>query len=242
MHPIELVFDPPMIAHRGISRYAPENTFAAFIKAKELGLSWVEFDVMMTADDKVVVIHDRTLDRTTNGHGEVAQHTLEEIKQLDAGSWFHPQFKEEKIPTLQQTIHLLNELQLNANIEIKAQEGKEESIVTAVLSEVNFFWDKNKMPPLISSFSLPVLKWVRSFSEESIIGFLMDEWSADWKMICDDIRASAVDVNAKILTPHRVQDIKATKRKLLAYTVNDQQRAKELFSWGVDAVFTDLFF
>lgn len=124
---MNISFNPPIIAHRGASKYTPENTFAAFRKAKELGINWVEFDVMLTADGEVVVIHDETLERTTNGTGAVIAQAYSYLRTLDAGSWFDPSFANEKIPTLREVIKLLNELDMFANIEIKAQSGNEET-------------------------------------------------------------------------------------------------------------------
>lgn len=236
---INLKIEPPVIAHRGMSRFAPENTLAAFRKAKEFGINWVEFDVMLTADGEAVVIHDETLERTTNGKGQVISHPFSYIKTLDAGSWFDPQFKGEKIPTLREVIELLNELKLNANIEIKAQVGNEELTVRTVLGIIQQFWKNKHTQPLISSFSLTILKWVREYSPTVMMGFLMHEWNADWQPICDALLTASVNVNQEILTPENVELIKATNRKLLAYTVNEPNRAHELFAWGVDAVFSD---
>lgn len=232
-----LTFTPPLIAHRGASQYAPENTLAAFRQAKELGASWVEFDVMLSADEEVVVIHDETLDRTTNLKGLVESHTVSALKKGDAGSWFNKAFRDERIPTLIEVIQLLNELKLFANIEIKAQH-KEVQTVAKVLNIVNNYW-RLEQPPLISSFSLCILQQVRQQSSSSALGYLMDEWQSDWNDICDNLQANAVDVNYKILTRERIREIKSSGRSLLAYTVNDAAIAQELIAEGVDAVFTD---
>jgi len=234
-----LLINPPVIAHPGASLYAPENTLAAFRKAKELGVNWVEFDVMLTLDDEVVVIHDETLERTTNGVGRVCDFPLSYLKTLDAGSWFNPNFANEKIPTLLEVITLLNQFHLSANIEIKAQPGKEEATVKKVLSLVEQHWNKEQAAPLISSFNLPILELVRKYSPTSRLGFLMDTWESDWKDTCDKLQAISVNVNQQWLDADKVNQIKVTQRALLAYTVNDPKRADELYAWGVDAVFSD---
>src|SRR5438445_1086012 len=115
-----------LIAHRGASALAPENTLAAFRKAGEIGAKWVEFDVMLAADGEAVVIHDDTLDRTTNAKGNVCDYPYSYLQTLDAGSWFNPQFSHEKIPTLAEVIGVLRHCKLAANIEIKPSVGKEE--------------------------------------------------------------------------------------------------------------------
>lgn len=232
-------FIPPVIAHRGASAKAPENTLAAFKKAAELGAKWVEFDVMLAACGEVVVIHDETLDRTTNGKGRVIDFPYQYLKTLDAGSWFDPTFSAEKIPTLAEVIYLLHELGLAANIEIKPFSGKEELTVKNVLHVIDRCWKKNMSPPLISSFSRIALQYARYYSPSVFLGYLMDRWEDDWKDSCDHLQCAAVDVNEKILNPGRVNEIKATGRFLLSYTVDDPARAKDLFAIGVDAVFSN---
>ncbi|MBP90462.1 MAG: hypothetical protein CMJ64_27775 [Planctomycetaceae bacterium] len=102
--------EPALLAHRGLVRHAPENTLPAFAAAVELGLS-IELDVYQTSDKQLVVIHDKTVDRTTNGSGEVTKMTLAEIRELDAGSWFHPRYAGLKVPTLEEAFQLIRERQ-----------------------------------------------------------------------------------------------------------------------------------
>ena len=102
--------DPILLAHRGLVRHAPENTLPGFAAAIELGLS-IELDVYQTLDEQLVIIHDGTVDRTTNGTGEVIKMTLAEIRKLDAGSWFNPRFAGEKVPTLEEVFKLIHEHQ-----------------------------------------------------------------------------------------------------------------------------------
>jgi glycerophosphoryl diester phosphodiesterase len=101
---------PALLAHRGLVRHAPENTLSAFAAAVELGLS-IELDVYQTSDKQLVVIHDKTVDRTTDGTGEVTKMTLAEIRQLDAGSWFHPSYAGLKVPTLEEAFQLIRKRQ-----------------------------------------------------------------------------------------------------------------------------------
>ncbi len=231
------IFNPPVIAHRGLSVAAPENTLAAFRQAKTAGINWIEFDVMLAACGEVVVIHDATLERTTNGKGFVHDFSYEELKKLDAGSWFNSHFSHERIPTLEQVLELANELTLSINIEIKPFVGQEEETVKRVL---HLLKNKNiKNPFFVSSFSLDVLRYVREYSKEILMGYLMDGWNAGWKMVCDELDCISVDIDHEILTREKAEEIKKNNFILLAYTVNDAARAKELFSWGVDAVFSD---
>lgn len=110
---------PKLMAHRGNSALAPENTLAAFAKAVDSGAEWTELDVHLSADGEVVVMHDPTVDRTTDGAGAVAEMTLAELKRLDAGSWFGPEFAGERIPTLREVIGLVG-ARIRLNVEIKS--------------------------------------------------------------------------------------------------------------------------
>lgn len=235
-----LTFKPPVIAHRGASAYAPENTLAAFKKAKELGASWIEFDVMLTADKEVVVFHDETLERTTNGQGPVSERPGAYLKTLDAGSWFQAQFIGEKIPTLSEVLEFLRQYPLLVNIEIKAFPGQEKEIVSQVFKVLNREWPKNIPAPLMSSFSMAVLRAWKMQSTDYAIGFLMDNIFSQWEQAYQELQASSLNVNQSLLdSAATVNFFKQVAGSLLAYTVNDPQRARELLSWGVDAVFTD---
>jgi glycerophosphoryl diester phosphodiesterase len=237
MHFIKIV--PPVIAHRGASAYAPENTLVSFLKAKELGARWLEFDVMLSADSEVVVIHDETIDRTTNAQGFVENYPYSFLKMLDAGGWFDREFLGEKIPLLSEVIDFLYQHQLSANIEIKLPSGNEEYKVKKIMDVITTHWRKDMAPPLISSFSVPALRVVRQYSAGAEIGLLLDEWSSGWEDFCDELECISVHVAEHLLTKEIIQKIRSTNRLVLGYTVNDPGRAKELFSFGIDAIFSN---
>ncbi len=238
MHSINSVFYPPIIAHRGASALAPENTAAAFRKAKALGAKWVELDVTLTKEGEVVVIHDDTLERTTNGVGRVIDHSYPFLKTLDAGSWFGKAFANQRLLSLVETLQLLEQEQLFANIEMKTVVGHEHSLAEQVIQKIQL----QHMAPsalLLSSFSKKTLHYVRKLSPTSVLGFLMDEWSTEWKAFCAEINAYSVNLNHDVLSLDRVHALKAEQYRVTAYVVNDPIRAEILFSWGVDAVFSD---
>ena len=111
---------PYVIAHRGISAKAPENTLASFEQAASVpGIDMIELDVRLTKDEEIIVLHDRTLQRTSTGNGPVRNYSLEEIRRLDAGSWFHPMFSEQRIPTLEEVFQNIGN-QLWVDIEVKS--------------------------------------------------------------------------------------------------------------------------
>jgi glycerophosphoryl diester phosphodiesterase len=234
-----LFIKPPVIAHRGASKIAPENTLSAFLKAKEVGVNWLEFDVRLAACGEVVIFHDETLDRTTNGLGRVIDYPYAELKKLDAGSWFNPLFMHEAIPTLKATMEFLGRYQMAANVEIKAEPGHEIATAARVMEILDIHLQQKKIPLLISSFSLAVLREVRKYSQDYCLGFLMHEWTPEWQSLCHELNCVSVDINQAILTPERTREIQSTGRLVLSYTVNEIERARELFSWGVDAVYSD---
>jgi glycerophosphoryl diester phosphodiesterase len=235
-----LTFTPPVIAHRGASAYAPENTMAAFHKAAQLNIKWVEFDVMLSRDEVPVIIHDETLERTTNGKGRVSDHTYAYLRTLDAGRWFHSAFSSERIPALMTVIPFLQEAKMCANIEIKAEPGQEEKLVQRVMQEMQPYLANNNKSFLFSSFSIEALHYLRKYSADCQIGLLLDEWRSDWKEICHSLNCAAIGINEEILTKDSAHEIKAMGKALLCYTVNNPARAKELYGWGVDAVFSDV--
>ena len=118
---------PPVTSHRGARGHAPENTMAGMRKAVELGARWIEFDVKLTADDEPVLFHDDTVNRTTDGKGPVARMTLEEIRKLDAGRWFSPDFAGEPVPTLAEAMDYLAATGIGANVDSRvAEEARDE--------------------------------------------------------------------------------------------------------------------
>ncbi len=229
-----------IIAHRGASAYAPENTLTAMRKAHAMGAEWVEFDVMLTEDGEAIIMHDLTLARTTNGgKREVAETSYEKIAELDAGSWFAKEFMQEKVPTLVQLLELLRKLKLNINLEIKPTPGKEIETTKKSLSILEQYWPLSEFPPMISTQSELCLKTVHELAPQYCLGMVIHDWNEPWEKCLNNYGCSSVSVNHLILNAENVQDLKKRIRFVLAYTVNDSYRAKELLDWGVDAVFTD---
>lgn len=228
-----------IIAHRGASAYAPENTIAAFDKALALGSSFMEFDVMLSADEVPFIFHDESLKRTTNGRGEFGQMSAAHLKTLDAGAWFSKDFRHEKIPTFQEVLEWLTFADINANIEIKPYPGTVEKTTIAVLTQLTRYWPRSKPLPLISSFDYNVLILCRTIAPEIPLGFLMDQWDDQWMQKARELQCFSIHCNKQGLTAQRVQAIKEAKYALFVYTVNRKKQAKTLLNWGVDAVFSD---
>jgi len=230
---------PKIIGHRGACGYAPENTLSSLRKAHELGISWVEFDVMLTADKKAIIFHDETLDRTTNGHGLVARTMLADIQQLDAGSWFSPKFAHEKVPTFAEYLVCATELGLSMNIEIKPTKGMERETAIETMKILHQYPIPINIEILISSFSLESLVVARALDSTIPMGLLLHRWSSGWFDALEQLNCVSLNAARRMLNPRVVADIKASGRYVMAYTVDDPRKAEKLYSWGVDAVFSN---
>jgi glycerophosphoryl diester phosphodiesterase len=237
---VSLNFHPPVIAHRGASGYAPENTMAAFTKAAQLGIKWIEFDVMQAEQGIPIIFHDDILDRTTNARGNVIQYSYPFLQSLDAGAWFHHHFASEKIPCLQHLIEFLQNTKMSANIEIKALPGRDEELVKRVLAELSTQIISAESVILFSSFSMEALYCLRKYAPQALLGLLLHEWESGWEETCINLQCVSLHINHEIITLETVNKIKSMGKKLLCYTVNEPTRAAQLYAWGVDAVFSDV--
>lgn len=228
-----------VIAHRGASAYAPENTLSAFDKALVLGSTFVEFDVMLSADGEPFIFHDDSLKRTTQTTGDLGTTESAMIKSLDAGKWFSKKYSGEKIPHFKDAIKWLIFADINANIEIKPYPGTTEQTLVVVMSYLNRFWPASKQLPLISSFDHNVLYLCRSIAPEMPLGLLLDTWDPDWLTKATDLACHSININHSALNATRVEEVKSHHYHLYAYTVNRRRLARKLLNWGVDAVFSD---
>ncbi|AAO90186.1 glycerophosphoryl diester phosphodiesterase [Coxiella burnetii] len=230
---------PKVIAHRGASLSAPENTVAALREAKRLGARWVEFDVRLTRDGQAIIFHDPWLGRTTNGRGMVSKAHYAHIAELDAGNWFNPQFANERVPTFAEYLKEAASLNLGVNIELKATPSHASDLAKQVFQELKEHWPVWLPKPLISSFSLACLRAMREQSDDCLLGYLPNRWRDNWEALLAANQCVSIHLNYKQLTAERIKMIKQTSYYLLAYTVNDSQLATDLLSQGVDAVVSD---
>jgi len=230
---------PRTIGHRGARGYAPENTLAGIRTAAGQGVCWVEVDVKLTRDGVPILMHDDTVDRTTDGRGAVAAMDFADLRRLDAGKPFGPQFAGEPIPTLEETLKLVLELGLGINLEIKPCPGREEETARVMLETARALWPADRPPPLISSFELPSLEVALSHMPDWPRGYLIDRRPPDWAAIADRLQATTLNVNARREDERSLARYLATGRPVLAYTVNDPAQARRLIDLGVSAVFTD---
>jgi len=229
---------PAVIGHRGAAARAPENTLAGFRAAKALGCRWVEFDVRLTADNALVVCHDDALARTTGARGSISQLPLAAIRALDAGNWFAPEFTGEPVPTLDETLTLCAELGLGTNVEIKAERGRGRATALAVAATLAGV--TTRLPPiLISSFLAEAVAQAATSMSAVPRGMLWRKLPRNWQTIAGRLGCTTIHCGQADLTERAAAAVRAAGYPLLAYTVNDAARARQLYGWGVASVFSD---
>jgi glycerophosphoryl diester phosphodiesterase len=231
---------PPVIGHRGAAACAPENTLAGLRKAKALGCRWVEFDVRLTADSQPVLLHDDRLERTTDGRGRVSALPLAAVRRYDAGTWFHSSFAGERAPTLEEALMLLAELGLGANVELKAARGKEAATGAAVADLLARTWPADLGHLLISSFMHGALAAARDRAPHIARGILFRRVPRHWRSVAAGLGCVTIHADHQRFRPAVLSEIRRAGYPLLAYTVNDPERAKTLFDFGVNSVFSDV--
>ena len=229
---------PAIVAHRGGGKLAPENTLAGIDVGAKLGHTMIEFDVKLSQDGEIFLLHDDTLDRTSNGWGVAGQLPWEKLVQLDVGGWYGKDFAGERLPLLSQVAKRCANYQMMVNIEIKPTPGLEAETGRAVALAARDLWH-TQTTPLLSSFSYTALEAAKEAAPELPRGLLLDEWQDNWQTLTDALACVSIHLNYKVLTEQRVAELKAAGLRILVYTVNSPGRARELLRWGVDAICTD---
>ena len=230
---------PRIVAHRGGGLLAPENTLAGIRLARNLGFVGVEFDVKLSGDGIPVLMHDDTLERTSNGSGAVAQTSYREMAKLDAGGWFGNEFIGEPIPSFASASALCREAGIWANVEIKPCPGRERETGEAVARMTKLLWTGAHPPPLLSSFSALALEAAAVESPELPRALLVVDAQPNWQAQLDRLQCVALHVSHRHLGPTLVRAVHDSGRGLLTYTVNDSETALDMLEWGVDALVTD---
>ncbi|MFC3625439.1 glycerophosphodiester phosphodiesterase [Vogesella amnigena] len=231
---------PYLFAHRGGGKLAPENTLAGMATAVQYGYGAVEFDVKLSLDGVAFLLHDDTLQRTSNGHGLAAEHDIAALSRLDGGSWFAPRFAGEPLPTFATIAAYCRAHRLLANVEIKPCPGREAKTGREVALLAAELWQGHPAPPLLSSFAWEALLAARDAAPQLPRGWLIEEqWPEDWPARLAELQAVSLHSDHQLLTAERVAVVRAAGYRVLAYTVNDPARAAELRQWGVDGIFTD---
>lgn len=231
-----------VIAHRGASAYYPENTMAAFRAAVEMDAEMIELDVLLSKDGVPVVIHDETLDRTTDGEGSVSDYTLEELKRLDAGSWFGEKFRGEPIPTLEEVLEYAAGT-IALNIEIKteavtdnAKGGVEEESIRLVRK----YGMEDHV--LFSSFDYRAISHLKELAPDIPAALLYNNNESPNRTpseLVEAYKADAFNCSFSQLNNRRLKNIREHNIPVFVYTVNNRGRMKKLINKGVTGIFSD---
>lgn len=218
------------IAHRGYSARYPENTMLAFEKALGTGCDGIEFDIHLSKDRRIVILHDEALDRTTDGHGYIKDYTFDGLRRLDAGQG-------QRIPTLEEYFDLVGSRSILTNIELKNSvfryEGMEEMAIKAVR-------DRGLASQVIfSSFNHYSILKCKELAPEIRCGFLTWSWFIEAGAYTAKHGVECIHPEYNSLTEEAIREIRGNGRGINAYTVNTRQDMERLVSLGVEGIITD---
>lgn len=226
---------PLLLAHRGASHAAPQNTLAAFRLAADLGADGVELDVHLSADGVPVVIHDARLSTTTDGSGLVYTKTLAQLKELDAGASFGPEFAGERIPTLQEVFAEVGH-RLIINVELKSSRHEPE-LEPAVAGLARWMGMLDRI--WFSSFRPYALYSIRQLVPETPCGLLYLRGSVGTQLLASFTPHEALHPEAHMVTAGLIARAHRRGLRVSTWTVDDPQQAQRLASWGIDALITN---
>ncbi|UCZ77370.1 glycerophosphodiester phosphodiesterase [Dickeya zeae] len=230
---------PAIVAHRGGGVLAPENTLAAIDVGAQHGHKMIEFDAKLSQDGHIFLLHDDTLERTSNGWGVAGELPWDKLVGLDAGSWYSSQFQGERLPLLSEVAKRCEQYGMAANIEIKPTTGCDEQTGRVVALAARELWRNHPVAPLLSSFSVEALAAAQQAVPELPRGLLLDEWEDDWRNLTTRLGCVSIHLNHRLLDEARVRELKDAGLRILVYTVNQPDRARTLLQWGVDCICTD---
>lgn len=234
-----------VIAHRGAAGHTPENTITSITKAIELGANAIEIDIRQTKDGVPVAIHDASVDRTTNGSGDVCDFTLDEIKQLDAGGWFDEKYSGEKVPTLSEAIETLNDT-VKLIIEFKGGIGEYEGIEKNVIDIIQQYDVTDRV--ILKSFDPNQIELLHGLIPDVPLLYVYAVRIPWLGMIIDTGISfrSVYNMDVEYLQPHRfflsesfVKEAQEVGFKIIAWGVNDEEDIIEAIEFGVDGIETD---
>ncbi|HSR47619.1 MAG TPA: glycerophosphodiester phosphodiesterase family protein [Anaerolineales bacterium] len=234
-----LVSAPLVIAHRGASAMAPENTLAAFLAAGAMGADAIEFDAKPTRDGAVIAFHDQTLARTTGAAGRPTDLDLATLQELEAGSWKSSEFEGERIPTMDMIFETLGG-QVLINVELTDYRTDQRALVALVVTGIRRHRLEHRI--LLSSFQSSALREAHRIAPEIPRAHLL---GPSWLGLRDRVPQRRAPVEAvhphdTMLDRQRIAAIRRSGRRVHGYTVNDSERMASLWEWGIDGIVTDV--
>ena len=230
---------PHWIAHRGAGKLAPENTLAAFRLGAQYGYRMFECDAKLSADGEVFLMHDATLERTTNGHGTGGDLDWHALSQLDAGSWHSSPYAGEPLPRLETLARFCLAGDHFLNIEIKPTPGTERHTGEVVAREAAQLWAGQPVPPLLTSFKPEALAGALASAPALPRGLLLDTLWDGWLAQAQALGCVAAVCNHVLWDAASVASVHAAGMRCLSYTVNDEVAAQRLLELGTDGIITD---
>ena len=231
---------PRWIAHRGAGRLAPENTLAAFRLGAAHGFRMFECDAKLSADGVPFLLHDATLERTSNGRGVAGDLPWAALSQLDAGGWHSRRYAGEPLASLEGLIRFCLANRHALNIEIKPTPGAERRTGEVVASHAARLWtDPTQPPPFLTSFAMDALRGARATQPGLPRGLLLDTLPAGWLATALELGCVAVVCNHALWDAASVAQVHAAGLRALSYTVNDEWAAERLLALGTDGIITD---
>ncbi|XHS80374.1 glycerophosphodiester phosphodiesterase [Burkholderiaceae bacterium UC74_6] len=229
---------PLWIAHRGAGKLAPENTLAAFRLGRSYGFKAYECDVKLSADGQPFLLHDATLERTTNGSGAAGEKSWGELSRLDAGSWHSAPYAGERLATLDEVAAYCIAEGCTVNLEIKPSPGTEIETGRVAAREAQRLW-AGQVPPLLSSFQVPALLGAMETAPELPRALLLDALKPGWLEQAKNLGCVAVVTHHPLMDHDTIAAIHGAGMKAMVYTVNDAARAEELMTLRIDGLITD---
>jgi glycerophosphoryl diester phosphodiesterase len=224
---------PLVIGHRGASGTRPENTLVSFRRAAELGADMVELDVQLTRDGEVVVMHDATLERTTDGRGSVRDHSLAELRRLDAGRWFDPAYAGERVPTLAEVFEAVA---LAVNVELKP--CGDDGLEAATLGVVEAAGALGRV--VFSSFEARALQRLRALAPRAELAVLWNRGPIAGAIErARGVAARALHIRKDALAPATLAAARGAHLAVRVWTVNEPAEIGWPTVAGVDGVFSD---
>lgn len=230
---------PRWLAHRGAGTLAPENTLAAFRAGAGFGFRAFECDVKLSRDGEAFLLHDDTLERTSNGQGSPADRDWAELARLDAGAWHGPAFTAEPLPRFAQIAAFCRANGCALNVEIKPCPGDAARTGAAVAREAARLWAGAELPPLLSSFQPEALAAAREAAPALPRALLLDELWGGWPEAAEALGVVAVIANYLLMDKALIERLHARGWRALVYTVNEADVAERLIADGIDGLITD---
>jgi glycerophosphoryl diester phosphodiesterase len=238
---------PRWIAHRGAGKLAPENTLAAFRLGAQYGFRMFECDVKLSSDGVPFLLHDATLQRTTNARQKIgpgnsaiaSDHPWGTLAQLDAGGWHSRSFAGEPLPTLDAVAAYCIANRYLLNIEIKPTPGSERHTGEIVAQHAVRLWQGQPVPPLLTSFQVEALQGAMETQPELPRGLLLDTLWTGWLETALTLGCQAIVCNHALWDRSSVSQAQSAGFRTLSYTVNDEWAAQRLIDLGTDGIITD---